>query len=80
MPTCGVLFYLVIQNRVEYTNQVKQRPDAAEALNYAEHNQTTRPQLVPDAGDHDIERLMHISSARPHTSTVTSFHFQVALQ
>lgn len=50
--------------------------------NFAEHSQTTSLQLVPDAGDHVIERLTHTSSARPHTSTVTlsSFHFQVTSQ
>lgn len=50
--------------------------------NFEERSQTTSLQLVPDAGDHVIERLTHTSSARPHTSTVTSssFHFQVTSQ
>lgn len=45
--------------------------------NYAERIQTTSLQLVTDVGDHVIERLTHASSARPHTSTVTSQPFSL---
>lgn len=45
--------------------------------NFAERSQTTSLQLVPDAGDHVIERLTHTSSARPHTSTVASQLFSL---
>lgn len=46
----------------------------------AKHIQTTSLQLVPDARDLAVEGLSQASSVRPHTSTVSLFHFQVTLQ